>query len=614
MLRRCHGLTSRYAAFTAPLTLRPFLTNARFSTQSDPPHNVAVLGGGITGLACAYYLTRDFPRAQVTIYEASDRIGGWLLSNRVPVKDGTVLFEAGPRTLRPLSNGVLAAQLMQELDLAKDAIFPQRTSPAARNRYVYYPDHLVRMPHPSFGFSENLWSMWTEPVFETAILSGFGEMFKRPRDASVEDESVGDFFSRRFSKTMVDRILSAVLHGIYAGDAYQLSAKSLFPSQWRDEESTGSVLGGMIRSRADGVEMTKREAEFLREMRDFSWDPLLKATLKDTTVFTFKDGMGMLIDRLVRHLVGHGNVEFKTGTSVEAVAPADEYDGVTVKVKGSEHVHWYTHAISALSPWHLNQVCTGVLEEGQSKPLSLIAHIPTVTVMTVNLYFRTPNLNPAGFGYVIPQATPFENNPERALGVVFDTAYSPSPSDLDTKNWHVSNADQLRQARETGQLVNVNDFGWYNLPNPPNAQDQVKERGTKLTVMLGGHWWDDWPAYPDEQEGLALARSVVRRHLGITEEPEAWQVNLQKDCIPQYTVGHADRLEKAHFDIADAYEGRLRVAGNWIAGVGVNDCLRTAREVVRGLEDDEDRTGLEHVVNDTWVRVKPLARGEKDPT
>lgn len=115
MLCRRHGLTTalgrrprhpRRPRLFAPVWARPY--------SAEPPSSdhVAVLGGGITGLACAYYLTRELPRAKITIYEASDRLGGWLSSSRVPVKDGSILFEAGPRTLRPSSNGFLAARLV----------------------------------------------------------------------------------------------------------------------------------------------------------------------------------------------------------------------------------------------------------------------------------------------------------------------------------------------------------------------------------------------------------------------------------------------------------------------------------------------------------------------
>ncbi|KAK3669627.1 oxygen-dependent protoporphyrinogen oxidase [Recurvomyces mirabilis] len=580
----------------------------RQSTEVKPTHDVAILGGGITGLASAYYLARELPNSRITVYEASDRIGGWLSSKRVPVKDGTILFEAGPRTLRPASNGVLSARMMQELDLAKDAIFPQKTSPAAQNRYVYYPDHLVRMPHPAFGFAENAWSLLTEPVFSGTPWAAAQEIFREARDQGVQDESVGDFFSRRLSRNTVDRILSAVLHGIYAGDAWQLSAKSLFSGPWRDEATAGSIFAGMLKSRADGPELTRREADFLQVMKSYNWDPLLRATLKDTTAFTFKDGLQMLVDKLARHLVEKGNVEFRTSTPVTSIVASENRNNVTVNAEDATQSGTYTHVISALSPGHLNQVARKLEDTATT---ILVPSIPTVTVMTVNLYFRTPDLHPPGFGYLIPQATPFENNPERALGVVFDTAYSPSPKDLDLNNWQVNDVDQLKQAREQGQLINVNDFAWYNMPHQPNKQDDVPERGTKLTVMLGGHWWNGWPSFPDEKEGLALARSVLQRHLNISEEPEAWQVNIQKDCIPQYTVGHESRLKSAHNNIWREYKGRLRVAGNWMAGVGVNDCLRSAWDVVQSLRSGMDGTGLEHVGTTDFVRLKPVRPGQQ---
>lgn len=83
-----------------------------YSTAGHNADDIAILGGGITGIAAAYYLTQRMPRAKITIYEAKDRLGGWLSSKRVPVKNGSVVFEAGPRTLRPHNNGVLAARLV----------------------------------------------------------------------------------------------------------------------------------------------------------------------------------------------------------------------------------------------------------------------------------------------------------------------------------------------------------------------------------------------------------------------------------------------------------------------------------------------------------------------
>lgn len=115
MLIRPHAHRIASPAFGCHAFRCPLARNRTrdYSAEPTASHDVAVLGGGITGLACAYYLTRELPTAKVTLYEAKDHIGGWLQSTRVPVKDGTVVFESGPRTLRPQSNGVLTASLVR---------------------------------------------------------------------------------------------------------------------------------------------------------------------------------------------------------------------------------------------------------------------------------------------------------------------------------------------------------------------------------------------------------------------------------------------------------------------------------------------------------------------
>jgi oxygen-dependent protoporphyrinogen oxidase len=191
--------------------------------------------------------------------------------------------------------------------------------------------------------------------------------------------------------------------------------------------------------------------------------------------------------------------------------------------------------------------------------------------MTVNLFFSNPSLLPVeGFGYLLPQSIPFEQNPERALGVIFDNSA---------------------------------------------VRGQDTAPGTKMTVMMGGHWWNGFDGFPDEEEGLAMARSVIERHLGITDEPVAHHVNLSKDCIPQYTLGYEDE-----------FKGRLRVVGAQFNGVGVNDCITGAWNVARGLRGDGWKgrnCGLERVMDQRpWQVVdatsmvykkKVRAEEESDP-
>ncbi|KAL8642353.1 MAG: hypothetical protein Q9228_000938 [Teloschistes exilis] len=202
----------------------------------------------------------------------------------------------------------------------------------------------------------------------------------------------------------------------------------------------------------------------------------------------------------------------------------------------------FDYVISTISGKALN----GIVKPYASLPT--LSQTPSVTVMVVNLYFSNPSVLPArGFGYLLPRSLPFEQNPERALGVVFDSDAS-------------------------------------------IGQDEIP--GTKVTVMLGGHWWDGWTAYPDEEQGASMAKAILKRHLGIIEEPQAVRVGLQKNCIPQYTVGHHARMAKAN-NALKKFKGRLRVAGNSYNGVGLNDCVRSAEDVVMGLAQGSKETGLE---------------------
>ena len=158
--------------------------------------------------------------------------------------------------------------------------------------------------------------------------------------------------------------------------------------------------------------------------------------------------------------------------------------------------------------------------------------------MVVNLYYDTPHVhNVQGFGYLIPRSVPYNQNPEMALGVVFDSDSAP----IDTAP------------------------------------------GTKLTVMLGGHYWSHLSSseMPSVEEGIAMAKSVVGRHLKITEEPAVARAVLNENCIPQYTVGHARRVRDIYQASDRAFGGKLELAGAWLDGVGLNDCVRSGMQAAK---------------------------------
>lgn len=98
------------------LGIRRKIFRRSFASPSNPKWpitNVAILGGGITGLASAYFLARSRPNIPITLFEKSDRLGGWLHSTAIDVGTGQVVFENGPRTLRAnIPNGMITLDLV----------------------------------------------------------------------------------------------------------------------------------------------------------------------------------------------------------------------------------------------------------------------------------------------------------------------------------------------------------------------------------------------------------------------------------------------------------------------------------------------------------------------
>lgn len=459
------------------------------------------------------------------------------------------------------------------------------------NRFIYYPNHLVRMPGPGVPFFDILYAIFNEPLFN-GIPFDFGlEAIRSQRPKELLDESVGSFLARRYSPALADNIASAVLHGIYAGDVYKLSVKSLLPLLWFFEEQYGSIARGIWKSFiSKSLPMLEQDAVLMKELMA---KPILTSKLHDlrgASVYTFKRGIGELADQLEVKLKEASNVDVKMEMSIGKIEHDGRSRGVKVRIhlfpsrvdqirapvkmtpsqvyaqktgsllSSPPHIRTHTHTISTLSSSKMAYLCG-------NESLPTLSKTHSVTVMVVNMYFSNPNLlSFHGFGYLIPRSVPFEQNPERALGVVFDS-------------------------------------------DATIGQDTVL--GTKVTVMLGGHWWDGWDSYPDEDEGRQMGLAILHRHLKITEQPTAVLVGLQRECIPQYFVGHDLRMATASQDLEKKYKGRLRVAGNSYTGVGLNDCVRAARDVVKGLvaRDGVMRTGLESFTEERiWVKAVAVPR------
>lgn len=100
-IARPQRLSGLARSLSTPLSRRSHTS----SSAPQPPRNVAVIGGGLTGLTTAFWLSRFVPGAKITLYEASDRLGGWIDTKKVDVttrdgRSGIVRFERGARMIQ----------------------------------------------------------------------------------------------------------------------------------------------------------------------------------------------------------------------------------------------------------------------------------------------------------------------------------------------------------------------------------------------------------------------------------------------------------------------------------------------------------------------------------
>ena len=217
--------------------------------------DVAVVGGGMAGLAAAYELQRH--GVSFVLIEAAPRPGGVVRTERV---DGFTL-DAGPDSL--LVQKPAAIELCRELGLG-DRLLPTlepRTAYVLRGRLRPIPKASV------LGIPTAITPWVTSDLLSPAGRLRVAADLILPR-GDGSDESVGRFFRRRFGAEAVEYIAEPLLAGIHAGDVDRLSMQALFPRLVQAEHRYGSVIrafrqmrrdaprpaGGLFRSLPGGIE------------------------------------------------------------------------------------------------------------------------------------------------------------------------------------------------------------------------------------------------------------------------------------------------------------------------------------------------------------------------
>jgi protoporphyrinogen/coproporphyrinogen III oxidase len=334
---------------------------------------VAIIGAGITGLTAAFCLKRQ--GLAVTVYEAGVRAGGVIQSVR---RDG-FLAESGPNTILETSPEI--TQLIRDLKLESRRLY---SSPDAEARFVVRGKRPIAMPSSPLGiFASPLLSLGAK----FALLR---EPFVPPRRDGIE-ESVAEFVTRRLNREFLERLIDALVAGIYAGDISKLSIQHAFPRLAQLETKYGSLIKGQIK----GARGRKKTGQVARDR---------------APKFSFDEGLQVLPDTLAAQL----DVQFNTPVT----RLTKTSDGWRVTTSTGEAGH--SAVVYCGTAYRLAQL---PITADQPLDVSLFSEIRYPPVASVVLGFRREDVaHPCqGFGMLIPKIEGF-----KILGTIFSSALFPN--------------------------------------------------------------------------------------------------------------------------------------------------------------------------------------------
>jgi len=469
--------------------------------------NIAVVGGGITGLTAAYYLKKEIQRTnlpyEVKLIEASDRLGGKI--NTVH-REGFVL-ERGADSF--LERKKPAVSLVKELGLVDELV--RNSTGQAR---VLVNEKLYNIPPGSYmGIPVKEDALAGSDLISEAGKQRVKEELTVPKGSAMSDQSLGHFLRRRFGDELIENLVEPLLSGIYSSDIDEMSLMASFPAFYELEQSYGSVTQGLRATLPTGQASTgKRKGQFL----------------------TFRNGLETLVQKLAEEL---GDETVMLNTRVEKV----------VKKEGEDEVE---------GDYDLR------LNNGES--LCADAVVMTIPHLHLPRVFE-------GYSFF----SSFEDMPMSSVAnVVLAFDKSAVEGGLDGTGFVVSRNSDLRMTACT----------WTHRKWPTTTPD-----GKALLRTYVGKPADQGVVDMSDEEMVSIVRAELEKIMGITDAPEFTMVTRWRDVMPQYTIGHVERLEKARRELSDRLPG-VYLAGSSYEGVGIPDCIgqgeAAVREVLEFLKSD----------------------------
>jgi oxygen-dependent protoporphyrinogen oxidase len=481
--------------------------------QSAPPR-VVIVGGGIAGLAAAFFL-RDAP-VSVTVLEGSPRLGGKLAVSEVA---GIAVDEGAEALLARRPEGI---GLIRAAGLASRLVAPGTTSAAIWSRGQIFP-----LPRRQvMGVPADL-----DDLARCGLLSADGMARARedprlpatPRDGDV---AVASYVGARFGQELVDRLVDPLLGGVYAGRSEDLSFEATLPGL-ADESRRHASL-----TEAAGALMPPRPAA-----------PAGGAAAAGAAVATVFTTLAGGLGTLPAAVAAESGAEVRTGAMVRELARTPGGWRLTV---GSAHAPALLDAdavVLAVPAQPAGRLLAGL--PGAAGARAALAGIAYASMAIVTLAYPASRFpRPVeGSGYLVPAV---DGHPVKA--------------------------------------VTFSSVKWPHL----------RSAGPEMVVVRCslGRIGEEGLLHRDDADLAALAAADLAAATGVRGQPAGTRVTRWGGALPQYSVGHLDRVSRIR--AAVGREPGLAVCGAAYEGIGIPACIATAEsaaaQVLRFLRERRPAT------------------------
>ena len=456
--------------------------------------HIVVIGGGVSGLAAAHRLIELNPSLDLTLIEASARLGGTLLTDE---REG-FLLERGPDSF--ITEKPEAVALAKRLGTESQLI---ETNPSHRRSFIVRNGRLRPVPE---GFQllapSRIWPFITSDIFSLLGKARMAADLFLPRKSAngVADESLASFVRRRLGREALERMAQPMVGGIYTADPETLSLRATLPRFLDMERDHRSLILAMLRkARAQSGTSGARYSLFL----------------------SFDLGMEVLAQALKQKI---SRCEVRLNTRVVAIEPERGW-----KLKTDKGDTIEADAICLAVPAYIAAQLLSVVNPSLSAQLNQIKYASTATINFA--YPLNAIQHPLdGFGFVVPFV-----EKRSLIACTFSSVKFPGRAPDD----HVL-----------------------------------------LRAFAGGALQPEVFAL-EESEIVNRVESDLRELLGITGKPLFTEVSKWQNSMPQYEVGHLDRIAAIENTVREL--PGLTLAGNAYRGAGIPDCIRSGETAAEYL-------------------------------